>query len=207
MRAVCDPEEIRHERAGCSGETAFGFRHRREPFTDPTPYLPVINNWLLAASGQLLGASAPHQPISTPQNPALTPAQAQTVKTSLLDALFAVKRQAPITVGGQTYNASDAETSAMSNQIAAASEQVIDALNAEVATLPPATNTALAGVKSTTDAAMVGLMGPAPVGVESSRSRLRTPYPLTDHRQFDSLQFALVGGTGAGCRPISGSQN
>jgi len=29
MRAVCDPEEIRHKRAGCSGETAFGFRHRR----------------------------------------------------------------------------------------------------------------------------------------------------------------------------------
>src|SRR5215471_19063571 len=28
MRVVCAPEEIRHERAGCSGETAFGFRHR-----------------------------------------------------------------------------------------------------------------------------------------------------------------------------------
>ena len=26
MRVVCAPEEIRHERAGCSGETAFGFR-------------------------------------------------------------------------------------------------------------------------------------------------------------------------------------
>jgi hypothetical protein len=25
MRAVCAPEEIRHERAGCSGEPAFGF--------------------------------------------------------------------------------------------------------------------------------------------------------------------------------------
>jgi hypothetical protein len=49
----------------------------REPFTDPTPYLAVINNWIKAAGGILppdpvLGAATtPHSPtkLTTPTQP------------------------------------------------------------------------------------------------------------------------------------------
>jgi hypothetical protein len=83
-----------------SGEILYNDRVAvREPFTDPSPYLPLINNWMLAAAGRLFGASPPHQVVKTSLPPQLSPAQAIAIKGGLLDALFAVKRQAPLNWG------------------------------------------------------------------------------------------------------------
>ena len=67
-----------------------------EPFTDPSPYQPSINNWLMA-----MASSAP----------ALTLAQAISVKQYLVSAIYDVKRQAPVqvntTAGNLFWDASD----------------------------------------------------------------------------------------------------
>jgi hypothetical protein len=140
-----------------SGEILYNDRVAvREPFTDPSPYLPLINNWMLAAAGRLFGASPPHQVVKTSLPPQLSPAQAIAIKGGLLDALFAVKRQAPITFQGQTYDGGDKETSAMANAISGAAQQVIDSANSQVnsalstlaATVQSQSNAALAGTSS-----------------------------------------------------------
>jgi hypothetical protein len=131
-----------------SGEVLYNDRVAiREPFTDPTPYLTVINNWIKAAGGILppdpvLGAATtPHSPtkLTTPTQsstsgpyPPLTVSQAQAVKNNLIDGLFANKRQAPITFMGNQYDASDSEASAMANAISAAAKQNIDAITGSV---------------------------------------------------------------------------
>jgi hypothetical protein len=104
----------------------------REPLIDPSPYLAIINQWLLAAARQAARASLPHQPNLSVPAQALTVAQAQMVKNTLLDGLFSAKRQAPITVGGQTYNGGDGETHSMANQIAAASQLTLDSANSVI---------------------------------------------------------------------------
>ena len=77
----------------------------REKFTDISPYIPLFNQWMNAAQSSPPGVSPP-----------VTLTQAQTVKITMVNALFHSKRQAPITSGGQTYDASDENVSNMQSQ-------------------------------------------------------------------------------------------
>jgi hypothetical protein len=149
----------------------------REPFTDPTPYLAPINRLMQSSVGTYAAV-----PMRKPDGTVVTPklilrqqgtsysppntapmgmslSQAQTIQSGLIDGLFESKRQAPVTVGGQSYNGSDSDISAMSEQISAASQQVIDALHAEIAAAASSTNTALAGVKTNADNVQTTLLG------------------------------------------------
>jgi hypothetical protein len=143
----------------------------RDSYTDPTPYLPIINNWLLAAAGQTFGTSAPHSagpPLTGSKTPApisvspfITLKQAVAIKGNINDALFALKRQAPITFQGQTYDGSDTETSAMSTAISGAAQQNIDAANSALSNLTSSVNSANATTVSNVNAANADFGGPA----------------------------------------------
>ena len=67
-----------------------------ETFSDPSPYQALLNQWIAAMSSS---------------TPALTLAQSQAIKCSLVDAISSVKRQAPISVatsiGTKNWDASD----------------------------------------------------------------------------------------------------
>jgi hypothetical protein len=108
----------------------------------------------------------------------LTVAQAQAVQTQLLGGLFEAKNQAPITVGGQTYTATTADTQAMAHQIAAASQQVIDAVHAEIGTAAQsAASGAVANVNTATasyNTAFDTQFGHGPVGGGASGTVLQT---------------------------------
>jgi hypothetical protein len=137
-----------------SGEILYNDRIAiRETFTDPSPYIAIINQWLLAAARQVAGASLPHQPNLTVPATALTVAQAQMVKNTILDGLFALKRKAPITFNGKTYDGSDAEQAAIANAISAAAQQNIDAANTSASfgsgNIVSAVNTAFSGLVGT----------------------------------------------------------
>jgi hypothetical protein len=116
-----------------SGELLYSDRVlAREKFTDLSPYLPILNDWIRAASNQLA--------VATPKaDIPLTITQAVTIKSSLVDGLFVSKRQAPIVLSGQTYDGSDAETAAMSNAVNASSPA---AINLALAALTASVNTA-----------------------------------------------------------------
>lgn len=64
----------------------------REPFVDPTPYIPHVDAWLTKANTLI---------------PPITVGQARTVKTAFVDILFAGKTQLPINVSGTLYDARD----------------------------------------------------------------------------------------------------
>jgi hypothetical protein len=96
----------------------------REKFSDPSPYQTYINRWMLAAQD-------PNQnELGAPSVQPITLAQAQAVKTSLINSLFDLKRQAPIDVTitvtpssssekatiTTTYDASDENVSSMQSQ-------------------------------------------------------------------------------------------
>jgi hypothetical protein len=74
-----------------------------EQFTDPSPYQTYVNQWMTA------GANLLTNPLSL--------AQAQAVKSSLIDSIWAGKRQAPISVttslGAYSFDASDVLSGAL----------------------------------------------------------------------------------------------
>jgi hypothetical protein len=101
----------------------------REPFTDPSVYQPLLNTAMTA-----LETAAPP----------LTLAQAQAVKQTLIDALYAVKRTAPITVavsvGSKTWDGSDEAIATMNQQVASATagfstSSLVTQINAMIAAL------------------------------------------------------------------------
>ena len=79
----------------------------RVPFADPSTYQPLINTTLTALEAA---------------TPPLMLAQAQAVKQTLIDALYTMKRTAPITVtvsvGSKTFDGSDEAMATMNEQIA-----------------------------------------------------------------------------------------
>jgi hypothetical protein len=94
------------------GDTGFGeILHNdrpalRERFDDPSPYLSILNQHLLACVDLQLGVEAKAGDVTCAapppaQKPPLTVAQAQAIKTQLIDALFNNKQQAPITFSGK----------------------------------------------------------------------------------------------------------
>jgi hypothetical protein len=92
----------------------------RETFSDPSPYQTYINRWMLAAEDQN------QNELGAPSVQPVTLAQAQAVKTALINSLFDLKRQAPIAVTFQaegaeeftttTYDAGDENVSNMQSQ-------------------------------------------------------------------------------------------
>jgi len=96
----------------------------REPFYDLTPYIALFNAWMIAAESA---------------TPPISLAQAKLVKASMIDALFASKRQLPISYLGYTWDGTDNATSAISDQIAAMSSS--DGINNAVASLASSINT------------------------------------------------------------------
>jgi len=118
---------------GTSGEILFNHDNRlpvRQPFTDLTPLIDLFNKWMAAAE------FSPPEP-----SPPITLAQAKQVKSSMVNALFASKRQMPVPAYGYTWDASDNATSSMSDEIAALSGT--DAINSAVGALASSVNTAL----------------------------------------------------------------
>jgi hypothetical protein len=108
----------------------------RVPFADPSTYQPLINSTLTALETV---------------TPPLMLAQAQTVKQTLIDALYEMKRTGPITVavsiGSKTWDGSDEAIATMTEQITAATagfstsslvtqiNTMIGKLNTDMATL------------------------------------------------------------------------
>jgi len=75
----------------------------REKFTDISPYIPLINSWMLAAQSTPPGKSPP-----------ITLAQAQAVKNTMVNALFHSKQQTPfahaVAAGNYSWDATDTAT-------------------------------------------------------------------------------------------------
>jgi hypothetical protein len=146
---------------GTSGEILYNHDTQlpvREPFTDMTPYINLFNKWMAAAEipGSVTRMNEGSPPITVPQ--------AKQVKTSMVDALFASKRQMPVSAYGYTWDASDNATGAMTDQIAALSGT--DAINSAVGALAASVNSALGSLASNTDSAIQGLAS----GVNNARS-------------------------------------
>lgn len=95
------------------GEIEYNDRlNLRSHLTDPSPYQTCINNWITAAAA----AASP-----------LTLALAQQIKTDMIEAIFASKRQTPITVtvtaGTLSFDTTDSTVASM-NQAGAAGGSV-----------------------------------------------------------------------------------
>jgi len=125
---------------GTNGEILYNHDDRmpvREPFTDMSPYIPVFDKWMSA---------------SQEYQPPISLAQAKTVKNSMVDALFASKRQLPVSMYGYTWDGSDNATGAMTDQIAAVSGT--DAINSAVGALASSTNAAIQNLAISSDNAV-----------------------------------------------------
>lgn len=70
----------------------------RTTFADPSPYQPLLNAWMTKVAAA---------------TPPLNIAQARSIKTALVNAVYSAKRQAPITSGGVTYEATNEAITAM----------------------------------------------------------------------------------------------
>lgn len=112
----------------------------REPFYDIAPYVPIFDKWMAAAKTA---------------SPPLTLPQAKFVKSSEVDALFASKRQLPVSYLGHLWNGSDDATGAMSDQIAAitAPPDPSGAINSSTAALATSVNQALAALVDSVNSA------------------------------------------------------
>lgn len=122
----------------------------RTSFTDPSPYQPLVNAWITAQAAA---------------TPALTPAQARAIKSELVDALWIVKRQAPVSVltslGTFSFDANDFLGGALN--IASWMPAVADIIlqvnttNAHIASLATAFDTALATYAAAVNSSISGL--------------------------------------------------
>jgi hypothetical protein len=74
------------------------------PFVDPTPYVPYINNWLTKAARETL-------PINLDQ--------ARKVKSDLVESLFDVKRQLPISMHDRVWDCCDETVNGMARMLLA----------------------------------------------------------------------------------------
>jgi hypothetical protein len=150
---------------GQNGEILYqvGDRPRiREPFIDITPYIAIFDKWMVAAETT---------------TPPLTLPQSKFVKTQEVDALFASKRQLPMSYLGYLWDGSDEATGAMSDQIAAitAPPDPSGAINSATAALATSVNQSFA--------ALIGSVNSAHSTIESTS---------------DAANAALAGGSGAG---------
>lgn len=64
----------------------------RSKFVDPTPYIPIFNRWISAAQYE---------------SPPITLSQTKGIKIDLVNSLYNMKRQLPISTPSGTYNATD----------------------------------------------------------------------------------------------------
>jgi hypothetical protein len=102
--------------------------------SDPSPYQPLINAWLTAASE----AAAP-----------LTLAQAQTIKGNLVTTIYDAKRQSPITYDSYQWDCSDQAIAALNQAaIAALITGTNAALSALDASLTALLNTVIVNVNT-----------------------------------------------------------
>jgi hypothetical protein len=110
----------------------------RVPFTDPSAYLPYINLWMLAAQ-------APNtNELGTPSPQPITVAQAQSVKQSLVGALFDLKRQLPYgNYSGKDSDVTQYQTQAML-EVAGAGSSSIGGVNNSIAGVADSVNASIA---------------------------------------------------------------
>lgn len=137
-----------------NGEILFNHDSRlpvRQPFTDLTPYIHLFDQWIV-------GAENPSRVFRTNEgSPPITLLQAKQVKSSMVDALFASKRQMPVSAYGYNWDASDNVTGAMTDEIAALSGT--DAINSAVGALAASVNAAFQEMATDTHDAVQGLAG------------------------------------------------
>ncbi len=131
-----------------SGELDFNNTARiRVPFTDPTPYFPM-----LLACLQNIANGTQTAPVGSGGAKPLNLSQAQAVMTDFVKTLFNVKRQAPIAFSGTsinaTFDADDESVSAMTQVIAASGDETAIAagVNNALTGLVSAINNALTAV-------------------------------------------------------------
>jgi hypothetical protein len=109
-----------------------------EQFTDPSPYQTQVNQWMTSA------AALATNPLSL--------AQAQAVKSSLIDSIWLGKRTANVTVstslGSYTFNPTDLFSSDVMNWLPALAAIVaqVNATNSDIATMVGTINTAISTV-------------------------------------------------------------
>jgi hypothetical protein len=128
-----------------------------ETFTDPSPYQGYIEEWMQSVS---LRATAP-----------LSLAQAIAVKAALIDAIWAVKRQAPVSVitslGTFSFDATDltgvqAQGALVANSIVPTINSLISditAINTDIGTLVAALNSAVNGAFSSHNSSVITSLG------------------------------------------------
>lgn len=128
-----------------NGTTGLGkiFYNDRQPvpetFTDPSPYQTYINQWMTG--------------VAAAQTFPLTLAQAIAVKSSLLDSVWAGKRQAPVSVvtslGTFSFDANDVVSNAMNlANVTAMAETVYNLSITSIGALVTSTNSAIAQINS-----------------------------------------------------------
>jgi hypothetical protein len=137
---------------GTDGEILYNHSDRlpvREPFVDISPYIPAFNRWIVASENPSIVAR------TAKTSPPITVTQAKAVKSKMVDALFASKRQSPISAFGYVWDASDNATGAMTDEIAALSGT--DAINSAVGALAASVNQAFSDIATDTHDAIQGL--------------------------------------------------
>jgi hypothetical protein len=149
---------------GTNGEIKYNDRLGiREALTNLAYYVPVFNNWILAAQ-------TPLPTTSGGQNPAITVPQARTVKVNLVDGLFYNKITTPDISGiadTSANAAANAVASGITSKVNTALGQVntvigqintaIDTINAGVASVSSGSNTAISDLLSSVQAAINSL--------------------------------------------------
>jgi len=163
----------------------------RTKFTDLTPYIQLFNLWMAAAE------NSPPDP-----SPPITVPQARTVKSEMVDALFASKRQLPVDYLGYTWDGSDNATTAMSDEMTATTGGTTDSTNSAISALADSTNAAFASLtgdannsigtlKDGTNAAIASTAA----SVDSSTSTIATSLNQQLSDGIDALLSSLGGGT------------
>lgn len=99
----------------------------RTIFTDPSPYQPLLNSWMTSVAAM---------------SPPLTLAQAKSIKSALVAAIYSARRQAPFTSGGITYEATDEAITAMAAALNWSDFAALtSAINSSIGPLPSNINT------------------------------------------------------------------
>jgi hypothetical protein len=117
----------------------------RTTFTDPSPYQPLLNAWMTKVAAA---------------TPPLTLAQAKSIKSALVNAIYEAKRTAPITSGGQTYEATNEAVTAMAAALTWGDFAALTAaINASIGTLATRVNVDMQQLCDQNNANFLGYAG------------------------------------------------
>jgi hypothetical protein len=165
---------------GTNGEIKYNDRLGiREALTNLAYYVPVFNNWILAAQ-------TPLPTTSGGVNPAITVPQARTVKVSLVDGLFFNKSSPPDISG-----TSDASANASANAVASGMTSKINAAIGQINTAIDTINSGVASVSSGSNTAISDLLSSVQAAINSLNSSLST-FATGDSANNTILQNAIT---------------